>query len=95
VPQCKTVPVLNYASHRKDVWRSGRLFPRRFQPYFTWKWVVSFTPQSLYPWWSHPPIDIELKTGRVTCPVCILCGRDKSRFLPEIKPLMQFTHSVA
>jgi len=42
-------PVLNYASHLKDVWPSGGIAPCILMRGTRWRWVVSFTPRALPP----------------------------------------------
>jgi hypothetical protein len=44
----KTYPLLNYASHHKDVLGSGGMAPRILNLSTKWRWVVSFTPRPLY-----------------------------------------------
>jgi len=43
------VPVFDQAPHREDIWESGGLAPRTVNLGTRWRWVVIFTPRSLYP----------------------------------------------
>jgi hypothetical protein len=43
----KMIKVLNEAPRHEDVWISGGIAPRIFNHGNRWRWVVSFTPQTL------------------------------------------------
>jgi hypothetical protein len=73
----------NEALRHKDVWRSGRIDPRILDLGTSWRWVVSFTPRSLYPQGDSPRLDEpQNRSGR----------RGEGKILPlqglELRPLV-------
>jgi hypothetical protein len=59
----KVVPVLNYAPRHEDVLRSGGIDPRILDLGTRWRWVVSFTPRSLYLQGKSPLYPLDRRLG--------------------------------
>jgi hypothetical protein len=70
---------LGLTEHRamKTYWGSGGTAPRILGLGTRWKWVVSFTPQPLYPEGKRPRYPLHLMAESYT--ICSSCSRQQSR----------------
>jgi hypothetical protein len=89
--RCKVVPVLNYSSSKPPRRRGGvdlYVNPHFFNLRISWRWVVSFTPLSLYPREKAPGIH---SIGEWVGPRAGLDHAKKRKCLPlpglELQPL--------
>jgi hypothetical protein len=64
----KAVPVLNKAQRHEDVWGSGCVDPRFLDLGTSWRRMVSFTPQPLYPQGKSPgyPLNRRVNVAQLT-----------------------------
>jgi hypothetical protein len=75
----KVVPVLNKLSTMpREHMREWKYSSTILDPGTGWRWVVSFTPLSLYSWGKSPPVPIEWEAGWVPKPDWTLWRREKS-----------------
>jgi hypothetical protein len=68
--------LINWATRHEDIWESWCIDLSILDLSTSWKWMVSFTPRLLYPWWKNfrCPLDKRLyepqdQSGR--------CGEEK------------------
>jgi hypothetical protein len=58
-----SLSLTNYALRHEGVWRSGCIHPRFLDLGTSWRWVVSFTPWSLYPRGKSPRYPLDRRLG--------------------------------
>jgi hypothetical protein len=54
----------NWVVRHEDLWESECIDPHILDVGTSWRWVVSFTPRSLYPWEKSPRYPLDRRLGR-------------------------------